>query len=269
MGNILLHLLPASLYLALSALSRQPASAHDKNLRLSAQLLLLAALCSHAFVLSEAMFGAGGFRFGLFIALSLSLWLAMLVYGLESLITPLHQLLTYAAPAAALFALLPAVSEGHPQLVMADNWAFRTHIVVAMLAYSLFTLAVFHALLLATAERRIHNASLLKHTSLPPLLTLERLLFRLIGAAFVFLTLTVGSGLLFSEQIFGKPFTLSHKSVFGIAAWLLFSALLLGRQLYGWRGKLATRWLLAGFACLVLAYAGSRFVLEILLHRST
>lgn len=215
------------------------------------------------------MFGAGGFRFGLFISLSLSLWLAMLIYSLESLITPLDQLLSYAAPVAALASLLPAFNPGHPQLIATESWAFRAHIVVAMLAYSLFTLAIFHALLLAAAERRIHGASLQEHDNLPPLLSLERLLFRLIGTAFVFLSLTVGSGLLFSEEIFGKPFGFSHKAVFGIAAWLLFAILLLGRRLRGWRGKRATHWLLAGFVCLLLAYAGTRFVLEVLLQRST
>jgi ABC-type uncharacterized transport system permease subunit len=267
MPNILLHLLAASFYLALGILVHRK-SIPEKWEQGSLRFLLLVALGTHAMTLGAAMSGAGGLRFGLFIALSLSLWMAMLMYGLESLLTPLKQILGYAAPAAAVAALLPALELGHPQTMNIGNWAFRLHIVVAMLAYSLFTLAVFHALLLATAERRIHKATLPADGTLPPLLVLERLLFRLILAAFVFLTLTVGSGLVFSEEIFGKPFVFSHKAVFGVASWLLFAILLAGRSLHGWRGKTATRWLLAGFVCLILAYAGTRFVLEIILQRS-
>ena len=103
--------------------------------------------------------------------------------------------------------------------------------------------------------------------SLPPLLTMERILFRIIALGFLLLTLTLGSGMLFSEELFGKPLQFNHKVVFGIIAWCLFAALLVGRQIYGWRGRIALRWTLAGFLVLVLAYIGSKFVLEIVLHR--
>jgi ABC-type uncharacterized transport system permease subunit len=96
---------------------------------------------------------------------------------------------------------------------------------------------------------------------------MERLLFRLIGAGFVLLTLTLGSGMLFSEELLGRPLQFNHKVVFGILSWLIFGALLAGRQLYGWRGRVALRWTLAGFLALVLAYLGSRFVVEVILHR--
>lgn len=267
MSTILLHLLPASFYLALTLIGHLPPARQARSLGLTMPLLL-AALLSHAFVLGHTMFGQGGFQFGLTIALSLTLWIAMLVYSLESMMRPLKQLLTYAAPVAMLFSALPGFSPGFPQTIDIHNWAFRLHILVAMLAYSLFTLAVFHALLMTAAERHLHGGSVGAAPSLPPLLTLERLLFRLIHTAFVFLTLTVMSGVLFSEEIFGKPFTISHKAIFGLASWILFAILLLGRHYYGWRGKTATRLLLAGFACLVLAYAGTRFVIEYLLHRS-
>jgi ABC-type uncharacterized transport system permease subunit len=73
--------------------------------------------------------------------------------------------------------------------------------------------------------------------------------------------------MLFSEELFGQPLKFTHKVVFGILAWCIFAALLTGRQIYGWRGALALRWTLAGFLALVLAYIGSKFVLEIILHR--
>jgi len=98
-------------------------------------------------------------------------------------------------------------------------------------------------------------------------MTLESLLFKLVGVGFVLLTLTVGSGVFFSEALFGKAISLSHKTVFAIAAWLLFGVLLAGRMLWGWRGRRALRLTLAGFTCLLLAYVGTRFVLEVVLGR--
>jgi ABC-type uncharacterized transport system permease subunit len=97
---------------------------------------------------------------------------------------------------------------------------------------------------------------------------MEKLLFRLIWIGFVLLSLTVLSGIVFSEELFGRPLRWDHKSVFALLSWLLFAALLVGRRWRGWRGKTALRFTLAGFATLVLAYVGSRFVLEVILHRS-
>jgi ABC-type uncharacterized transport system permease subunit len=97
---------------------------------------------------------------------------------------------------------------------------------------------------------------------------METLLFRIITAGFVLLTLTLASGIVYSEELFGKAMRFSHKTVFGILSWLIFAALLGGRQLYGWRGRVAVRWTLAGFVMLVLAYIGSKFVLEVLLGRA-
>jgi ABC-type uncharacterized transport system permease subunit len=117
-------------------------------------------------------------------------------------------------------------------------------------------------------ERRLHRGlPTADAESTPPLLTLERYVFRLVGVGFVLLTLTVVSGALFSEQVFGKPFTLTHKSVFTMLAWITFGALLAGRWRFGWRGRQAAKWIVTGSVLLVLAYLGSKFVLEVLLGR--
>jgi ABC-type uncharacterized transport system permease subunit len=146
--------------------------------------------------------------------------------------------------------------------------AFRLHLIISLMAYSLFTIASLQAVIMALLERRLHAARLPAFLqSLPPLLTMEQLLFRIIAMGFVLLTLTLGSGMLFSEEVFGQPLKFTHKVVFGIVAWCIFAALLAGRQVYGWRGRLALRWTLAGFLALVLAYIGSKFVLEVILHR--
>jgi ABC-type uncharacterized transport system permease subunit len=102
---------------------------------------------------------------------------------------------------------------------------------------------------------------------LPALLTMEKLLFRLIGFGFALLTLTVLSGVVFSEQLFGKAFKWDHKTIFTMLSWALFGLLLAGRKWRGWRGKTALSFTLTGFATLLLAYVGSRFVLEVVLHR--
>jgi ABC-type uncharacterized transport system permease subunit len=103
--------------------------------------------------------------------------------------------------------------------------------------------------------------------ALPPLLTLERLLFRIIAAAFVLLTCTLATGIAFSESLFGRPLQFDHKTLFALISWATFALLLAGRHLYGWRGRVALRWTLTGFVLLLLAYVGSRFVLEVLLGR--
>ena len=137
-----------------------------------------------------------------------------------------------------------------------------------MLAYSLFIVATVHALVMLAEEKWLHRGVLppfLK--SLPPLMEMEALLFRILLAAFILLTLTVVSGLLFSEQLFGKPFTVTHKTVFGVLSWFIFGGLLAGHYFRGWRGRTAVIWTLAGFTALMLAYVGSKVVLELVLGR--
>src|SRR5258708_1667826 len=96
---------------------------------------------------------------------------------------------------------------------------------------------------------------------------MERLLFRVILAGFAFLTLTLLTGIVFSETLFGRAMKFDHKTVFAVVSWFIFAALLAGRYFYGWRGRTALRWTLAGFVALLLAYVGSRFVLEVILRR--
>ena len=273
MPAILLHLLPATLYTALGVRfwhSRwhAPALSSRPGLRPWERALMLLALLAHGFALHSVFFSPEGIHFGFSLALSLMMWLAMLFYWIESLYARLEGLQTLAMPFAAMCALLPAFFPDQHLLANAGSALFRAHFVVAMLAYSLFTLAALHAVLMAVAEKRLHGARLSRaFAALPPLLTMETLLFRLIGIAFVLLTLTVGSGVLFSEALFGKAFRLDHKTVFAIISWLLFGSLLVGRHMWGWRGRKAQYWTLAGFVALMLAYVGSRFVAEVVLGR--
>jgi len=223
----------------------------------------------HGVTLANEIFPGDAMRFGVGIALSLILWLAIALYWIESFYARMEGLQMLGLPLAALCVLLPTIIPGQHMLANAGSPAFRAHFLMAMLAYSLFTLAALHAVLMAVAERRLHRGRLTPlFAGLPPLLTMEALLFRLIHVAFVLLTLTLASGILFSETLFGKALPFNHKTVFAFVSWIIFAHLLAGRHFWGWRGRKALRWTLAGFAALLLAYLGSRFVLEVILGRA-
>lgn len=227
----------------------------------------------HGAALWQGMMGPGSLRVGFASMISAAMWISVMVYWLENRNFALDGLRRLVMPSATLAAILPAVFPGSVFQLDHAAPAFGWHIAVAILAYSTLTIAAFHAVLMALQEARLHArpagsgwfASALDQ--LPALLTMEKLLFRLIGVGFVLLTLTVLSGILFSEQLFGIALKWDHKSVFAMLSWVLFAALLAGRRWRGWRGKTALRFTLAGFATLVLAYVGSRFVLEVVLHR--
>ena len=230
---------------------------------------MLVPLGLHTVLLAQSLFGTDGLRLGVGTSVSAILWLTVLIYWLGNFYYRLEGLQALVLPLAALAALLPALIPGARAVPNTEMLAFKLHLTIAMLAYSLFTIASLHVLLMALLEKRLHDATLTHLLQkLPPLLTMEALLFRIIWAGFVLLTLTLASGIVFSEELFGKAATFNHKVVFGVVSWLIFAALLSGRHVYGWRGRVAVRWTLAGFLALVLAYIGTKFVLEVLLGRS-
>jgi len=275
MQIILLHLLAASLYAGLGirfwrVCVQAPPGVARQCMSRAERVMLLAALTVHGLALHATLFPGDEMRFGFGLAVSLMIWLAICFYWIETFYARLDGLHAMVLPAGLIGSLLPLVAPGQHVLTNAGSPAFRAHFIVAMLAYSLFTLAALHAILMAVAERQLHSGRLTRpFANLPPLLTMEALLFRLIGIAFVLLTLTVSSGVVFSETLFGQAFRLDHKTVFAITSWLLFGALLIGRRVWGWRGRVALRWTLAGFSTLLLAYVGSRFVVEVVLERAS
>lgn len=225
-------------------------------------------LVLHASVLYNNLLVDGGLNLGFMYAISLILWLTVLVYWVARFFYPLANLLSLVLPLAAIGVALPVLFPVARVVTEPTSWMFDAHVLVAMLAYSLFTIAALHAVLTSFVERGLHHATLpnvLKN--LPPLMTMEKLLFRIIGVGLVLLSLTLASGIAFSEQIFGKPWQFSHKILFGFISWAVFTVLFLGHTIKGWRGRTAVRWTLSGFGFLVLAYLGTKFVLEIILHR--
>ncbi len=289
MPPILLHAVAAILYAALAVHFwrtrwRSPAPRAAGIARWE-RAAILAPLALHTWLLYQELLAAPGLRFGFGQALSVTLWIAVLIYWVESWYVNLEGMQALVLPIAAVCVALPAIFPGLELPPYASSLGFRAHLLLAMLAYSLFTVAALHALLMALLEGQLHGARRegaaapggSGHAggplagplaSLPPLLTLERLLFRILALGFVLLTLTLVTGVLFSEEVFGKALRFNHKTIFAILSWLIFGGLLVGRWRYGWRGRKALRWTLAGFVALLLAYVGSRFVLEVVLGRS-
>lgn len=241
-------------------------SNHAESLKLHSAMIALG-LMLHGWLLYRDIFTVGNVNLGFYYALSAIFWLTALIYWLSSLKHQLHSLQAFVLPPAAIFVLLPAFAIKNHYLPEADAGLFMAHIAIAILAYSLFTFAALHALLMAIAERSLHNKpTLIKLPSFPPLMVMESLLFRVITLGFILLTLTLLSGMIFSEEIFGKPLQFNHKTIFSIASWIIYGWLLYGRYRYGWRGIKAIRLTLIGFVMLLLAYLGSKFILQVLLN---
>ncbi len=280
MGSILLYALTAALYAVLAVYLWNTRWIQGRSTALSAAergtMLVPGAL--HSYLLWTVLFDASELHFGFGHALSAMLWLAVTIYWLENLFVRVEGMQPLVLGLAAVCAPLPAIFPGFASPAYANSLEFRMHLTLGMLAYSLFTLAALHALLMTVIERRLHGRNGPVHAgsnrltgplfSLPPLLTLESLLFQIIALGFALLTLTLVTGFIFSETLFGQAIRFDHKTLFAVISWGIFALLLAGRYLYGWRGRMALRYTLAGFICLLLAYVGSRFVLEVVLHRS-
>jgi ABC-type uncharacterized transport system permease subunit len=267
-----LYSVAALAYFALAALFWRSHWGSEGSQRdtLNYRLAILAPFALHTWLLYIDVFSAPTLRFGFGQALSVTLWLAIAIYWVENFFVRLDGLQFFVLALAGVCVVLPGTFTGFATQAHVDSFTFRLHLVLAMGAYSLFTIASLQALLMAILEKRLHNGALTgAFATLPPLLSLERILFRIIGIAFVLLTATLVTGFVFSEQVFSRAMRFDHKTLFAITSWVIFAGLLLGRRIYGWRGRTAIRWILAGFVALLLAYIGSRFVLEVILRRGS
>ena len=270
--TILLYLLVPAAYLAAAALEWRrlapPAGTAAEHVHTPATLLAGAALAGHAALVVGAVFTRDGLDVSLANALSAVAGLTALVAWIGNLARAMPGVAVVALPVAALAAPLPGLFANPHRFSLVDEpWA-ALHIAIALIAYALLIVAALQALLLLGFERRLHRALPDRAAEgLPPLLTLEHYLFRLVSIGYALLTLTLVSGAVFSEELFGKPLRFTHKIVFSVLAWLVFSGLLFARYRYGMRGRKALHWILAGTGLLLLAYVGSKFVLEVILGR--
>jgi len=154
---------------------------------------------------------------------------------------------------------------GHHVVAVLD-WRLQLHAWCALLAYATLAVAALLAVMLWLQDRALRRHQFGRwRFALPPLTELEALLFRTVAVGFALLTATLLTGVLFVEDLLAQH--LVHKTVLSVLSWLVFGGLLLGRWLRGWRGRTAAGWTLVAMALLVLAFFGSKFVLELVLHR--
>nr|WP_199067327.1 cytochrome c biogenesis protein CcsA [Chromobacterium sp. ASV5] len=238
-----------------------------RNPRLEHSLLGFLLLLQAVAVLMP-LAASGGLSLGVGHALSVMVWIMLLIYWTCSFFYRVEGLQLFMMPLSMAGLAFAIVFPGSHIVNDLSNPAFVLHILVSMLAYSLFAIGTLIACLMLFLERALHSrrATLLQR-HLPPLLTLEKMMFQVIAVGFLLLTITLLTGVVFSEEVFGHAAGLTHKAVFGVISWLLYGGLLIGRGLKGWRGRVAIRWTLAGFLSLMLAYIGSKVVLELILQR--
>ena len=226
-------------------------------------LLPVVAVILHATSHALAWRGVGGADLHFFSALSLvALGMAVLttMYGASGRMGALG-VVVYPIAAAS---MLGYASQGHAASTL--DWRLQLHAWCALLAYATLAIAALLAIMLWLQERALRRREF--HgwlRALPPLVELESLLFRTIAVGFALLSATLLTGVLFVENLFAQH--LVHKTVLSVLSWLAFGALLLGRWRLGWRGATAVRWTLAAMILLVLAFFGSKFVLELMLAR--
>ncbi len=257
---------PAGLGLLAYALAAAPGRAAWQR------WVLPLAWVAHGTALLAHLLGMGlagdGARFGFAPALSATVWMVLAVHAIESRFLPLPTVRRWLALLAGASLGLALIFPGDAAVHAGSPWA-PLHWLLGLASYGLFGAAVLHAALLDRAERALRTR---RTTPVAPgavvaggmpLLTLEKLTFRFVAAGFVVLTLAIALGVWFMPA-----WRWDHKTVFSLLGWFVFAGQLVGRQAFGWRGRLATRWLYGGALLLLLAYAGSRFVFEVLLHRS-
>lgn len=226
----------------------------------------LAAAFFHAFALYNVIFTPLGIDISFFSALTFTAWLMATLLVASSFSWPVGCLGLLVYPFALVTLILRLGSD--QQYILTDilTAGLQTHILSSLIAYSLLSIAVAQAILLAIQDKYLHN----KHPSgflhsLPSLETMEKLLFRIIGLGVIALTFSLLTGFIYLDDMFAQH--LVHKTILSIIAWAVFVALLWGHYKFGWRGKIAIKWSISGFTLLMLAYFGSKFVVEFILQK--
>ncbi|MCB1705738.1 MAG: cytochrome c biogenesis protein CcsA [Halioglobus sp.] len=267
MSITLLAPLCALLYLAATGLQLLHLSQRSRQIDRGVLLLGLAALLSHALIVWKTVFPSTGVDLGFFKIAAL-LFLVINLACITSLMRrPLQNLLIVLFPLSALAVLVSTFAPDTAPLLSHLSSGVVLHISSSILAYAVLTLAAIQAGVLALQDHQLKH----RHTRgiiqiLPPLQLMESMLFELLWIGLGLLTIAIVSGAIFIDDIFAQ--SLVHKTVLSILAWLLFATLLWGHYQLGWRSKTAVRFTLAGFAMLMLAFFGSKLVLELILHRT-
>lgn len=260
---IFISIFAALCYAIASWMQWQRATGRQLNVRPTVLLLGIAGFVLHGVSVYHTLHHPNGIDLGLVSIGSLIGWLVTALVIGSSLRQKIDNLFIGVFPMAAITVLLASTLPPSDVLKPYGSGLFL-HILLSVLAYSIFTLAALQAILLwrqQLALKHHHTRGLV--TSLPPLQIMERLLFEMLWVGFILLSISLITGWLFLDNLFAQH--LAHKTVLSIAAWLIYATLLGGRQLLGWRGITAVRWTVGGFLLLMLGYFGSKLVVEFIL----
>ena len=224
----------------------------------------LCALILHGLVIYQFVVSNSGVNLGVFNALTLVAWLIALLLLISAFSQPIENLGIVILPVAAVTIFFALVFPAERLVTGEAPLGIEAHILTSILAYSILSIAAVQAMLLAVQDHHLRN----RHPggfirALPPLQVMEALLFQMIWLGFILLSVALLTGLLFLEDLFAQH--LAHKTVLSLASWGVFGVLLWGRHRFGWRGRIAIRWTLAGLIVLAIAYFGSKLVLEVML----
>lgn len=269
MTLVVTSLLAVVLYLVATgslAMRMKRAAAGEASAKTPILMFGLGAGVLHGFAIYLSLHESVGINLSFFNALSLEGWLISLMVILAAWRQPVENLAIALMPLAMLSLILMALFPGNNPIPIEPGSPLQIHILLSIAAYGVLTIAAVQAIALAMQDKalRSHQPGGLIRT-LPPLRLMESLLFQLIGVGFTLLSLALLTGILFIEDMFAQH--LVHKTILGGISWLVFGTLLWGRFRHGWRGRKAIRWTIAGFILLLLAYFGSKFVVELILNR--
>ena len=257
--SIFLYIVGATL-----ALMRIRAPSQDAHRRPLLLAIAAAALC-HGVLLWILSGGDGQLNLGFFYMLSAAAWLAVVLVLAGTLIRPVMNLGLILFPLAALCVSLQLVWGVKIVVLRELGWQINVHAALSVLAFALLSVAAAQAVVILLQDRALRGGGMQVFNNLPPLQRMEQLLFQVITMGFVLLTLALVTGMLFVDNMLAQH--LVHKTVLSICAWVVFGLLLWGRWQFGWRGRTAVRLTLAGAGVLLLAYFGSKLVLELILKR--
>lgn len=266
MNIVLPGILASLLYLA-SATLQVMSLRHGTSQRTLVLTLGSIGLILHGASLVQQIYTQAGVNLALLPMISLMFLSVGAMVILSSLRRPIENLLIVPFPLAAVAIVASLIFKDTYAPLATLSHGFVAHIILSIIAYSLLTIAALQALLLAFGDYELRHRRLAVMRALPPLQTMEGLLFELLWGGLIFLSASIGTGFFYLGNREAMAPGLMHHTIITLGAWVVFAVLLWGRYQLGWRGQIASRWTLAGFALLVLGYFGSKFVLEVVLGR--
>jgi ABC-type uncharacterized transport system permease subunit len=256
--------IPQGLFLFNTGLHR--GREHTKPGRGAFLSLCAIAVSAHAVSVFGLIITPAGIDLGIFRVMSLIAWFICLLTVVNALRRPVENSVVILFPISCVAIAVAEFTRGPDMYLLNPGAGMLSHILLSILAYSVLALCAVQALVLAVQERELkhhHLRGILR--ALPPLQTMEAMLFEGLWLGLGLLTLAIATGAIYVDNLLAQH--LVHKTVFSVAAWIIFAALLWGHRAYGWRGHIAVRWTLIGFVVLVLAYVGTKLVLELILQR--